>query len=87
MRKHVRLAFVIFSSAALSACANLSAGNLFSHYSAQNNEVYQAVKTGQYQKAEEALPEEVAGDILDNFEKGRVYLLNQQYEDLSLIHI
>ena len=81
MRKHVRLAFVIFSSAALSACANLSAGNLFSHYSAQNNEVYQAVKTGQYQKAEEALPEEVAGDILDNFEKGRVYLLNQQYED------
>lgn len=81
MRKHVRLAFVIFSSAALSACANLSAGNLFSHYSAQNNEVYQAVKTGQYHKAEEALPEEVAGDILDNFEKGRVYLLNQQYED------
>lgn len=81
MRKHVRLAFVIFSSAALSACANLSAGNLFSHYSAQNSDVYQSVKDGEYQKAEEALPENVAGDILDNFEKGRVYLLNQQYAD------
>ncbi|MCG9683209.1 hypothetical protein L1D31_11560 [Vibrio sp. Isolate23] len=81
MRKHIRLAFVIFSFAALSACANFSAGNLFSHYSAQNDEVYQSVKAGQYQKAEEALPENVAGDILDNFERGRVYLLNQQYAD------
>tara|TARA_Y100001956_G_scaffold81962_1_gene101171 strand:- start:6822 stop:8138 length:1317 start_codon:yes stop_codon:yes gene_type:complete len=53
---------------------------LFSHYSAQNQQVYQAVKAGQYQQAEEALPDYVAGDILDNFEKGRVYLLNEQFE-------
>ncbi|MFB9216920.1 COG3014 family protein [Vibrio sinaloensis] len=80
MRRHVQLAFVVVSSTILCACANLSAGNLFSHYSAQNQQVYQAVKSGQYQEAEEALPDFVAGDILDNFEKGRVYLLNQQYE-------
>ncbi|MFW7523312.1 COG3014 family protein [Vibrio ostreicida] len=79
VHKPIRLALVVLSSAVLSACANLSAGNLFSHYSAQNNQVYQAVKMGQYQDAQEALPEDVAGDILDSFEKGRVYLLNQQY--------
>lgn len=80
MRRHVQLAFIVVSSTLLSACANLSAGNLFSHYSAQNQQVYQAVKAGQYQEAEEALPDYVAGDILDNFEKGRVYLLNEQYQ-------
>lgn len=80
MRRYVQLAFIVVSSTFLSACANLSAGNLFSHYSAQNQQVYQAVKAGQYQEAEEALPESIAGDILDNFEKGRVYLLNEQFE-------
>ncbi|MFM2590374.1 COG3014 family protein [Vibrio sp. TBV020] len=79
MHKHIRLALVIGSTLVLSACANLSAGNLFSHYSAQNNELHQKVRSGDYQQAESLLPEEVAGDILDNFEKGRVYLLNQQY--------
>lgn len=81
MHKHIRLAFVIGSSLVLSACANLSAGNLFSHYSAQNNELHQKVRSGDYQQAETLLPEQVAGDILDNFEKGRVYLLNQQYAE------
>lgn len=81
MHKHIRLAFVIGSSFVLSACANLSAGNLFSHYSAQNNELHQKVRSGDYQQAETLLPEQVAGDILDNFEKGRVYLLNQQYAE------
>ncbi|EEX92705.1 hypothetical protein VIOR3934_04304 [Vibrio orientalis CIP 102891 = ATCC 33934] len=81
MHKHIRLAFVIGSSLVLSACANLSAGNLFSHYSAQNNELHQKVRSGDYQQAESLLPEQVAGDILDNFEKGRVYLLNQQYAE------
>ena len=79
MHKQVRIALVVLGSTVLTACANFSAGNLFSHYSAQNNELYQAVKQGQYQEAEQALPEQVAGDILDNMEKGRVYLLNQQY--------
>jgi len=79
VHKHIRLALVIGSTLVLSACANLSAGNLFSHYSAQNNDLHQKVRSGDYQQAESLLPEEVAGDILDNFEKGRVYLLNQQY--------
>lgn len=80
MRKNVQLAFIVVSSLYLSACANFSAGNLFSHYSAQNQELYQAVQSGQYQQAEESLPEDIAGPILDNFEKGRVHLLNGQYE-------
>nr|WP_282437208.1 hypothetical protein [Vibrio amylolyticus] len=58
----------------------MSAGNLFSHYSAQNNGVYQAVKTGQYEKAEQRLPEFVAGDVLDNLEKGRVQFLAESYQ-------
>ncbi|MCG9725677.1 COG3014 family protein [Vibrio brasiliensis] len=81
MQKHIRLAFILGSALVLSACANLSAGNLFSHYSAQNGELHQLVKSGDYQQAEQALPEFVAGDILDNFEQGRVYLLNQQYPE------
>lgn len=80
MRKNVQLAFIVVSSLYLSACANFSAGNLFSHYSAQNQELYQAVQSGQYQQAEESLPEDIAGPILDNFERGRVHLLNGQYE-------
>ncbi|GLT16578.1 hypothetical protein GCM10007938_03540 [Vibrio zhanjiangensis] len=81
MQKHVRLTLLVFGSTLLSACANFSAGNLFSHYSAQNKELYQAVKEGQYNEAEQALPEQVAGDILDNMEKGRVYLLNERYDE------
>jgi len=81
VQKHIRLAFILGSTLVLSACANLSAGNLFSHYSAQNGELHQLVKSGDYQQAEQALPEFVAGDILDNFEQGRVYLLNQQYPE------
>lgn len=80
MLSQIRLALVLSSSLLLSSCANLSAGNLFSHYSAQNQDMYQAVKSGQYQKAEEELPNQVAGEILDNMEKGRVYFLNAQYE-------
>ncbi|RTZ16926.1 hypothetical protein EJ063_06935 [Vibrio aquaticus] len=81
MQKHIRLTFILLSSLTLSACANLSAGNLFSHYSAQNDELHQSVQKGDYAQAEQLLQEQVAGDILDNFEKGRVYLLNQQYTE------
>ncbi|WP_194437749.1 COG3014 family protein [Vibrio fluminensis] len=76
MKKAIRLVLLSISALQLTACANFSAGNLFSHYSAQNEEVYQAVKRGDYAAAEQVLPDEIAGDILDNFEKGRVYLLN-----------
>ncbi|WP_162046086.1 COG3014 family protein [Vibrio taketomensis] len=77
MKITIRLISCTTISLLLAACANFSAGNLFSHYSAQNQAVYQALKSGDYRAAEEALPDEIAGDILDNFEKGRVYLLNQ----------
>ncbi|KII79610.1 COG3014 family protein [Vibrio renipiscarius] len=79
MKASVRLVLVLSSSLLLSACANFTAGNLFSDYSTQNAAVYQAVKQGDYVKAKEKLPDEIAGDILDNFEKGRVYLLGQDY--------
>jgi hypothetical protein len=65
----------------LSACANMTAGNLFSHYSAQNQDLYQTVKQGQYSEATDLFEDYVAGDILDNLEKGRVYFLNQQYAE------
>nr|WP_180980414.1 hypothetical protein [Vibrio diazotrophicus] len=65
----------------LSACANMTAGNLFSHYSAQNQDLYQTVKQGQYSEATDLFEDYVAGDILDNLEKGRVYFLNQQYTE------
>lgn len=81
VRYSFRLLAVTIVSVLLSGCANLSTGNLFSHYSAQNNAVYQSVKTGQYDKAQQVLPEYIAGDILDNLEKGRVYFLSQNYPD------
>jgi len=76
-----RFIFVTVVSATVTACSSFSAGNLFSHYSAQNNTVYTAVESGQYQDASDALPDFIAGDILDNMEKGRVSLLNQAYVD------
>ncbi|UPQ88893.1 COG3014 family protein [Vibrio sinaloensis] len=79
MHKHIRLALALGSTLVLSACANLSAGNLFSHYSEQNSEMHLALTSGDYSAAEQALNESVAGEVLDNFERGRVYLLNQQY--------
>lgn len=81
MRRRSQLALAIFSTSVLSACANFSAGNLFSHYSAQNQALYQSVKSGEYQQAQQSLNESVAGDILDNFEKGRVAILNQDYSN------
>ncbi len=83
MQKLLRSCVVIVSAVVLSACSNLSAGNLFSHYTVQNQKVQRSVKAGDYEKAASQLPESMAGDILDNFEKGRVYLLNEQYEESS----
>ncbi|MCG3728038.1 hypothetical protein EXA13_00545 [Vibrio cincinnatiensis] len=80
MSFYLRRIFLLLASLSLSACAQFSAGNLFSHYSAQNNDLHQAVKVGDYSRAAEHVPDQVAGDILDNLEKGRVYFLDQQYE-------
>jgi hypothetical protein len=60
-------------------CANLSAGNLFSHYSDQNQQVYQAVVAGDYAEAEQLQSVDVGGDILGNFERGRISFLAQDY--------
>lgn len=76
-----RIGLVFALSLFVSACSSLSAGNLFSHYSAQSEDVYQLVKAGEYPKAQQALPDTTAGDILDNMEKGRVTLLNQDYPE------
>ncbi|WP_241033800.1 COG3014 family protein [Vibrio maerlii] len=80
MKPSFRFAVVMSISALLTACANFSAGSLFSHYSAQNRALYTAVGTGDYQQAQSLLSESVAGDILDNMEKGRVEFLNEQYD-------
>ncbi len=77
LKKNARFLFVTLSATVLGACASFSAGNLFSHYSAQNQALYMAIASGQYQEAQQVLPENMAGDILDNMEKGRVSLLNQ----------
>ncbi len=47
-----------------SGCANLSAGNLFSHYSDQNQEVYQAVVAGNYAHAKQLQSSDVGGEIM-----------------------
>ncbi len=75
-----RVVLVAFSSVVFAGCANLSAGNLFSHYSAQNAKVYQELQAGEYQRAQDALNDSVGGEILDNFEKGRVSFLNKDYQ-------
>lgn len=81
IKQVVRFAFVASSAAVITACSSISAGNLFSHYSMQNSAVYRAVELGDYQQAEDLLPDLVGGDILDNMEKGRVTFLNQSYSE------
>ncbi|MGF1685767.1 hypothetical protein L4C36_03620 [Photobacterium japonica] len=68
----IKRAFVVMFSLGLTACANLSAQNLFSHYSAATSEAHQAMQQGQYQQALAVLPDAPAGEILDGMEKGRV---------------
>ncbi len=63
-----------------SGCTNLSAGNLFSHYSNQNQDMYQAVAAGEYAKAKQLHTSDVGGEILGNFEQGRLSLLAQEYQ-------
>ncbi|SMR99533.1 hypothetical protein VIM7927_00759 [Vibrio mangrovi] len=80
MIRRIRHIAVICMALGASACANFSAGNLFSHYSEQNRKMYQAVRSGHYQDASNELPDNIGGDILDNLEKGRVYFLNHDVQ-------
>lgn len=79
-RMKVRALVVLSSSLLLSACANLSVGNLFSHYASQNSDVYAKVQAGHYKSAESELEDsDVGGPILSNMEKGRVSFLSENY--------
>lgn len=81
-RIRTKTLIIIVSSLVLSGCANLSMGNLFSHYSAQNRDVHQDVQAGNYQAAAEELADsDVGGPILSNMEKGRVFFLAESYPE------
>ncbi|MDF2153616.1 hypothetical protein [Vibrio sp. CAU 1672] len=60
-------------------CANLSAGNLFSHYSNLNQPVYNALVAGDYAKAQSLQSSDTGGELLGNLEQGRVSFLAQDY--------
>lgn len=45
MKQQFRFASIALLSALTVGCASMSAGSLFSHYSAQNKAIYQAVKS------------------------------------------
>ncbi|MGP8308233.1 COG3014 family protein [Vibrio sp. YIC-376] len=79
MKLGVKLLGLVSWALMASGCANLSAGKLFSHYSDQNQEVYQAVASGEYAKAKQIQSSDVGGEILGNFEKGRLSFLAQDY--------
>ncbi|HAS6175659.1 TPA: hypothetical protein I7155_14745 [Vibrio vulnificus] len=81
VKQYRKLVGVFAATLIMSGCANMSAGNLFSHYSEQNRSVYQAVKSGDYAQAQELQSEGVAGDILDNMEKGRIAFLSADYPE------
>ncbi|USD66194.1 hypothetical protein [Vibrio sp. SCSIO 43136] len=80
MKLCLRKCAVAALSATLTACAGMSAGNLFSDYSTQNSYTYAAVLEGDYQTAQDyAADAEIAGNILDNLERGRIAFLNEDY--------
>lgn len=81
MKQQRKLVAVLSFALMSSGCANMSAGNLFSHYSEQNRTLYQAVKSGQYTQAQALTTQPVAGDILDNMEKGRIAFLAEDYSE------
>lgn len=80
MKPSIRFAFVVLTTVFITACSSFSAGKFFSHYSVQNGAMYRAVEAGQYQVAQDLMPDMVGGEILDNLEKGRVTFLNEDYQ-------
>lgn len=79
MTRKIKFAALLSGVFALAGCANMSAGNLFSHYSEQNKSVYQAVQSGHYSQAQQMRSEVVAGEMLDNMERGRLAFLASDY--------
>lgn len=81
MNSIAKPSIIITFALLLSGCANLSMGNLFSHYSAQQKEVYQLVKQGEAKQAYTLSEQDVGGPILSNLELGRIALLSEQYAE------
>lgn len=78
-----RLMIVLGTALGVSACSNFSATNLFSHYSQQTYPLYADVYFGHYQPAMQTVDSlgfGEYGDILDNLERGRIALLNDDAE-------
>lgn len=79
MKLGVKLLGLVSWALMATGCANLSAGNLFSHYSDQSQDMYQAVVAGEYAQAKQLQSSDVGGEILGNFEKGRLSFLAEDY--------
>lgn len=77
----LRNLFVSACSLFIFGCSSFTAGNFFSHYSAQNQEMHQELIQGDYSDAQSELDADGAGPILSSFEKGRLALLNQDIEE------
>ncbi|MFV0575133.1 MAG: COG3014 family protein [Vibrio sp.] len=74
------LLLAMLAASLLSACSNLSAGNLFSTYSSQVSDAHSDVTAGDYSSAESELEDtEYGGPVLSNMEKGRVSFLAKNY--------
>jgi hypothetical protein len=50
-------------------CSSFTAGNFFSHYSAQNQEMHEMLLQGDYADAQSSLNADGAGNILSNLER------------------
>ncbi|MCE0492868.1 COG3014 family protein [Vibrio salinus] len=73
--------FIVVFSLSLFGCSSFTAGNFFSHYSAQNEEMHQSLVRGDYSDAQSSLDADGAGPILSNLEKGRLALLNKETDE------
>ncbi|CAM3557312.1 hypothetical protein VA7868_00992 [Vibrio aerogenes CECT 7868] len=79
--KFFRCFFIFLMAFLVNACANFSAENLFSDYATRNSELHQRIKQGDYSHVLDMLDSDSAtDDILTPMEKGRIALLNRDYQ-------
>ncbi|SHO58863.1 COG3014 family protein [Vibrio quintilis] len=80
--RYVSIFLMIFM---VNACASFSAENLFSDYATQNSELHLMLQQGNYPDAQNILSRDPeADDILSPMEKGRIALLNHDYQQSRL---
>lgn len=75
MTKQCRLTLVFIASVFVTACSNLSAYSLFSHYSQMTAESRASLVSGAYQNALTQLPEDDGNPLLFDLEQGRLAML------------